>query len=100
MTSTVPPPSAARASAASKSATTSAAHPRPRAKSAAAAGDHTRPAEAAAYAAARGWGAEVVDDFDAALARAGEGAGTVLVTGSFHTVGDAMARLQVSPLAG
>jgi dihydrofolate synthase/folylpolyglutamate synthase len=28
----------------------------------------------------------------------GEGAGTVLVTGSFHTVGDAMARLQVSPL--
>jgi folylpolyglutamate synthase/dihydropteroate synthase len=25
---------------------------------------------------------------------------TVLVTGSFHTVGDAMARLQVSPLTG
>jgi dihydrofolate synthase/folylpolyglutamate synthase len=57
-----------------------------------------RPTEAAAFAASRGWAAEVVDDFDAALARAGEGAGTVLVTGSFHTVGDAMARLQVSPL--
>ena len=55
------------------------------------------PAEAAAYATSRGWAAEVVDDFGAALARAGEGAGTVLVTGSFHTVGDAMARLQVSP---
>ena len=27
-------------------------------------------------------------------------AATVLVTGSFHTVGDAMARLQVDPLAG
>lgn len=59
-----------------------------------------RPAEAAAYATAHGWAAEVVDDFDAALARAAEGAGTVLVTGSFHTVGDAMARLPVSLLAG
>jgi dihydrofolate synthase/folylpolyglutamate synthase len=59
-----------------------------------------RPAEAAAYLAARGRAAEVVGDFDAALARAGDGAGTVLVTGSFHTVGDAMARLQVSPLGG
>jgi dihydrofolate synthase/folylpolyglutamate synthase len=58
------------------------------------------PAEAAAFASARGWQAEVVADFGAALARASEGAGTVLVTGSFHTVGDAMARLQVDPLAG
>ena len=57
-----------------------------------------RPGEAASFAALRGWPAEVVDDFDAALARAGDGAGTVLVTGSFHTVGDAMSRLQVSPL--
>jgi dihydrofolate synthase/folylpolyglutamate synthase len=32
-------------------------------------------------------------DFDAALARVQAGAATVLVTGSFHTVGDAMARL-------
>jgi dihydrofolate synthase/folylpolyglutamate synthase len=58
------------------------------------------PGEAAAFAAARGWPAEAVGDFDAALARAAEGAGTVLVTGSFHTVGDAMARLQVDPLGG
>ncbi len=58
------------------------------------------PREAAAFAAERGWAAEVVDDFDAALARAAAGAGTVLVTGSFHTVGDAMARLQVDPLGG
>ncbi len=32
-------------------------------------------------------------DFDSALANARAGAGTVLVTGSFYTVGDAMARL-------
>jgi len=32
-------------------------------------------------------------DFDAALARAGAAGGTALVTGSFHTVGDALARL-------
>lgn len=40
---------------------------------------------------------EIVRDFDRALERASS-AGTVVVTGSFHTVGDAMARLQVSPL--
>jgi dihydrofolate synthase/folylpolyglutamate synthase len=39
-------------------------------------------------------------DFDAALALAPTLGQTVLVTGSFHTVGDAMARLQVSPLSG
>ncbi len=43
--------------------------------------------------------AERVDDFDTALRRAGETGETVLVTGSFHTVGDAMERLQVDPLA-
>jgi len=48
---------------------------------------------------ARNWSAEHVADFDAALARAAEGAGTTLVAGSFHTVGDAMVRLQVDPLA-
>jgi dihydrofolate synthase/folylpolyglutamate synthase len=32
-------------------------------------------------------------DFDKALKLVQQGAGTVLVTGSFHTVGDAMARL-------
>jgi dihydrofolate synthase/folylpolyglutamate synthase len=39
------------------------------------------------------------DDFDAALRAATDGAATILVTGSFHTVGDAMERLQVDPLA-
>jgi dihydrofolate synthase/folylpolyglutamate synthase len=41
---------------------------------------------------------EVDPSFDAALRRVAD-AGTVVVTGSFHTVGDAMARLQVSPFA-
>ena len=43
---------------------------------------------------------ERVDDFGLALERARSSASTVLVTGSFHTVGDAMSLLQVSPLAG
>jgi dihydrofolate synthase/folylpolyglutamate synthase len=42
---------------------------------------------------------EVIEDFDAALARATTSGATTLVTGSFHTVGDAMARLQLSPLS-
>ncbi|MEP6622464.1 MAG: folylpolyglutamate synthase/dihydrofolate synthase family protein, partial [bacterium] len=56
--------------------------------------------EAQAYAASRGYRADSVGDFDDALARAERDGATVLVTGSFHTVGDAMARLQVSPLTG
>ncbi|HKW49669.1 MAG TPA: folylpolyglutamate synthase/dihydrofolate synthase family protein [Gemmatimonadaceae bacterium] len=40
---------------------------------------------------------EVIVDFAAALARASAIGETTLVTGSFHTVGDAMARLQQSP---
>jgi len=40
-----------------------------------------------------------VDDFDAALRHAEASGATILVTGSFHTVGDAMERLQVDPLA-
>jgi dihydrofolate synthase/folylpolyglutamate synthase len=57
-------------------------------------------AEAAAYAASRGYPSVAEPDFDRAL-RIGESEGaTTLVTGSFHTVGDAMARLQVSPLTG
>jgi dihydrofolate synthase / folylpolyglutamate synthase len=40
-----------------------------------------------------------VDDFSSALAEARAEAATVLVTGSFHTVGDAMERLQVPPVA-
>ena len=40
---------------------------------------------------------EIVPDFDVALERASTIGRTTLVTGSFHTVGDAMARLQPSP---
>jgi dihydrofolate synthase/folylpolyglutamate synthase len=58
------------------------------------------PVEALAHARSHGWSSQVVADFDDALVRAAAAGGTVLVTGSFHTVGDAMARLQVDPLAG
>jgi dihydrofolate synthase/folylpolyglutamate synthase len=56
--------------------------------------------EVATFAASLGVEIVVEPDFDAALARAQSFAGATLVTGSFHTVGDAMARLQVSPLTG
>ena len=36
---------------------------------------------------------QLIPDFPAALARVQEGAGTVLVTGSFHTVGDVMSEI-------
>ena len=55
---------------------------------------------AAAYAAHQGYAAVAEPDFDRALTQVEQGRETVLVTGSFHTVGDAMARLQVSPLTG
>ena len=55
--------------------------------------------EAVAFARGAGVQAEAVADFADALARARAHDGTVLVTGSFHTVGDAMTLLQVSPLA-
>ena len=54
--------------------------------------------EAGDYVRQLGANVETVASFDDALRQA-EGASTVLVTGSFHTVGDAMARLQVSPFA-
>jgi dihydrofolate synthase/folylpolyglutamate synthase len=57
-------------------------------------------AEALEYARSRGWSAVLEPDFDRAIQSASSMASTVLVTGSFHTVGDAMARLQVDPLAG
>ncbi|MGI9078658.1 MAG: bifunctional folylpolyglutamate synthase/dihydrofolate synthase, partial [Gemmatimonadaceae bacterium] len=41
--------------------------------------------------------ATLMEDFDAALAEARRAAGTTLIAGSFHTVGDAMLRLQLSP---
>lgn len=56
-------------------------------------------AAAHAFAQAQGCGSELETDLNAALSRAEESDGTILVTGSFHTVGDAMARLQVSPFA-
>ena len=56
--------------------------------------------EAMEYARSRGWSAVLEPDFDRAIHTASSLAATVLVTGSFHTVGDAMARLQVDPLAG
>ncbi len=59
--------------------------------------------EVAAYARERAGVDRMVvvePDFHAALTRARAGAATVLVTGSFHTVGDAMQRLQIDPLAG
>jgi dihydrofolate synthase/folylpolyglutamate synthase len=52
------------------------------------------------YASRHGLQATAIADFDAAVAAAQESAGTVVVTGSFHTVGDAMHRLQVSPFTG
>lgn len=52
-----------------------------------------------AWASAAGLPVLRVDDFSSALAQARAEAATVLVTGSFHTVGDAMERLQVHPLA-
>ena len=55
--------------------------------------------EAHAYAVGRGLVAELEPDLDAALVRAQKRCGTLLVTGSFHTVGDVMSRLQVSPVA-
>ena len=58
------------------------------------------PAEALEFARAAGFSAEVVMSFDAAIERAIATGETVVITGSFHTVGDAMARLQAAPLAG
>ena len=58
------------------------------------------PTVALAAAEAAGWPAMVVANFDDALKVADERGRTVVITGSFHTVGDAMARLRVSPLAG
>jgi dihydrofolate synthase/folylpolyglutamate synthase len=57
-------------------------------------------AEVTEFTRALGVGVDAVADFDAALDTARASGATVLVTGSFHTVGDAMSRLQVSPLRG
>lgn len=57
------------------------------------------PAEAHAFARSQGFEADLEPEIDVALERGENGSGTLLVTGSFHTVGDAMSRLQVSPFA-
>lgn len=57
------------------------------------------PDDARAFAKAHGLVAESKPDLDRALAAAQKGRGTLLVTGSFHTVGDVMARLHLSPFA-
>lgn len=56
--------------------------------------------EAVAHARALHIPVEGIAALDAALARAASVGETVLVTGSFHTVGDAMQCLQLDPLAG
>jgi dihydrofolate synthase/folylpolyglutamate synthase len=55
---------------------------------------------ALAFAQSQAWSAEAEPDFERALERARAVGETVLVTGSFHTVGDAMVRLQVDPIGG
>jgi dihydrofolate synthase/folylpolyglutamate synthase len=56
-------------------------------------------AAAAQFGRESGYACSVVRDFDDALRLASDLGATTLITGSFHTVGDAMARLQVDPLA-
>jgi dihydrofolate synthase/folylpolyglutamate synthase len=57
------------------------------------------PADAFSFALEAGLVAELEPDMDAAILRGLKDSGTLLITGSFHTVGDAMSRLQVSPFA-
>ena len=57
-------------------------------------------AEALSYAVSQGWQALLTPRFATALEHAQALGETVLITGSFHTVGDAMVRLQVDPIAG
>jgi dihydrofolate synthase/folylpolyglutamate synthase len=57
------------------------------------------PAEALAFAKSQGFEADVEPELEVALERGEQSSATLLVTGSFHTVGDAMSRLQVSPFA-
>jgi dihydrofolate synthase / folylpolyglutamate synthase len=55
---------------------------------------------AIAEARAAGYSAEAEPDFARAVEIVHRAEGTSVITGSFHTVGDAMACLQVDPLAG
>ena len=57
--------------------------------------------EVARFAREAGIELRTIPDFDEALHLAtADATRTTLITGSFHTVGDAMARLEVNPLAG
>jgi dihydrofolate synthase/folylpolyglutamate synthase len=57
------------------------------------------PEEAHAFARSQGFESDLEPSLDVALERGEKSSGTLLITGSFHTVGDAMSRLQVSPFA-
>jgi dihydrofolate synthase/folylpolyglutamate synthase len=57
------------------------------------------PSQAQAFAKSQGLDSELEPELDKAMAIAQKSGETVLVTGSFHTVGDVMSRLQVSPFA-
>jgi dihydrofolate synthase/folylpolyglutamate synthase len=56
--------------------------------------------EVEAWTRARGLAVSAQPDFDAALVEARRSGATVLVTGSFHTVGDALCRLPGAPPLG
>ncbi|MDQ6828214.1 MAG: bifunctional folylpolyglutamate synthase/dihydrofolate synthase [Gemmatimonadota bacterium] len=56
--------------------------------------------DALAFAVGNGWSVRAESDFARAVEMASAKRGTTLVTGSFHTVGDCMALLQIDPLAG
>jgi dihydrofolate synthase/folylpolyglutamate synthase len=56
--------------------------------------------EAATFVSTLGVEYDMEQDFDRAILLASQRGESTLVTGSFHTVGDAMSRLQVSPLSG
>ena len=58
------------------------------------------PEVAASHGASRGWRVTAIPDFAKALETVSGTGETVVITGSFHTVGDAMARLQVSAFGG
>lgn len=58
------------------------------------------PNEAYEYAISQNWNAELDTDFEDAIARIQKRCGTIVITGSFHTVGAAMKRLLRSPITG
>ena len=52
------------------------------------------------YALSQNWNAELDTDFEDAMTRIEKRCGTIVITGSFHTVGAAMKRLLRSPIIG